>query len=138
MPSRADHILDRLDTHFIEEVGAAVSTPTRETWLSIVAGLGPQAQFGWSWPISHCDPPICVPYCPEIIDEQTKDLTDEDLSQYLDIIEFVCDSHISHWLVEPDAEERQRRVEEELLEMFPATLDLWSRVQLAVLDAATN
>lgn len=132
--SRAELIKTRLDDHFMKEVEAAVSTPDAELWRTLVDQLGPQAMFGWSWPIAHDDPPILVPYCPEIIDEQTADLNETDFVSYLEIIEWVVDTHITMWETESDPVVRTALIEDELGEQFPSKLNVWMQVRLAVLD----
>lgn len=135
---RSDYIKAQLDHHFMDMSGVAVSTPTEELWRALADGLGPQAVYGWSWPIDYDDPAMLVPYCPEIIAEQTKHLTDDELEAYLKVIEWVCDGHCRLWFDEDDPAERQRRVEEEMYERFPGSLDIWNAVQLAALDHCTR
>lgn len=100
----------------------------------MVDELGPQAMFGWSWPIAHTGPPFLIPYCPEIIDEQTAELTDEELTEYTNIIRWVCQTHIILWNQESDPVKRQCLIEDELAETWPGSLDVWNNVRIMVLD----
>ena len=115
-------------------VGIAVSTPDEITWYAIGEGLGPQSVFGWSWPITHDDPPFVIPLCPEVIDHQTEHLSDEELEDYLRVIEWMGQSHILFWREISDSAERQRRIEDEMASNYPASLEVWDELRLRVLD----
>lgn len=124
--SRAQYIKDRLDAHFLDEIGVAVAVPEPVWWVAHQDDLGSMAILGWAWPFYNPDSEedesvsmVTVPYCPEIIDGQTAELDDEHLSAYLTLIEFVNDLHIAYWDDEVDDDERQRMIAAELLEEMP-------------------
>lgn len=132
--SRAQHIKEVLDHHFQVEIEIAVATPEAAQWRGLIDELGPQAIYGWSWPIEHDAPAILMPYCPEIIDEQTADLDDDELKEYLDVIKWVGQSHILWWFETPDPAARQRRIENEMNVKYRGSLGVWDAVRLSVLD----
>jgi hypothetical protein len=128
--SRARQIQERLDAHFIGEVEVAVATPEPAWWAENHPTVGSWASLGWGSPVpnSQHDPAkgtsaIIVPYCPEVIDEQTAGLTDEELDEYLGVVVYVTDMHITYWAIE-DIEQRHQIIMEELGEQFPASARL--------------
>ena len=122
---RAYDIRIRLDGHFLNDVEVAVATPEPSWWWERYDTLGEFSILGWGLPVPTPDfepgtsiSPIIVPYCPEIIDEQTGELTLLELCAYLDIVEWFCDQWIIHWAVE-DLDERYQVVDGMLAERFP-------------------
>lgn len=123
---RASRIKDRFDDHFLREVGVSVATPEPQWWWDRMDQYGSLAVLGWAWPQTNPRAtddndihPIIVPYCPEIIDEQAAELTDAVFDGYLDIIQWVLDTHISEWDI-TDGEERHTLVSLMLETEFPA------------------
>ena len=121
---RADHIKNCLDRHFLDEINVAVATPEPTWWWNNVAIFGRLGPLGFGPPVSNPehkpggDTPMIVAYCPEIIDEQTQDLTDEELDAYLELIHFILDLHLVTW-DEPDQDVRHDGIEAMLAEHYP-------------------
>jgi hypothetical protein len=139
--NRTTHIQEQLAEHFVNASGLAVTSFEPDAWRCALPDLGFYGPFGWAWPIPDDrpdEPAFMVRICPEIIDEQTAGLPDEDLNRYLLLIEFVCDSHVYYWFDEPDVEARHRKIEDELHRDWSTSLDRWSSIQLQVLDSQSS
>lgn len=85
----------------------------------------PRLELRWMWTISS-----------EIIAAQTMILRDDELADYLDVIEVICDLHITHHALPDD--DRLRLIESTVFNLGPGSLTLMGRVQMAVLDAPTR
>lgn len=143
---RAGRIREQLDKHFRTEIGVSVATAEPQWWWDRIESYGSLAILGWAWPVhnpeSEWDPSknaIIVPYCPEIIDEQTAELDEGSFAAYLTLIQYVVDLHIAYWNETADDEERHRRIDAELLDEIPSLHRLLhDALALAALRLATG
>lgn len=124
--SRVQSIIAELTQH-LTETGLGIDIRSIEQWQD-------QTPLGWAWPAIYRDDGLEVRICPELIDAQTVDLSDEDLQEYLDVIEWVCDSHVLFAQTESDPAARQVLIEDELYELYPGALDRWFAMRVAALD----
>lgn len=129
-PPRAAQIRRRLDRHFLEGVEIGVATPEPVWWWERSGGFGTPAILGWTYPIVNPDflkgeevSPYIAPYCPEIIDAQTTNMTESQLDDYLNVIEWVCDMHLTLWEEIEDPSDRFEEVLMRLREEHPASYD---------------
>lgn len=124
---RTDYIRSRLVTHFADDLELPLVDVPPEEWAAMLAidhPCGPTAIAGWAWPCWLETPNnIIVTFCFERITEVTADLTVEDLDDYLDLIEYMCDLHIAYWDLQ-DPWLRHQRVMDEVAEKFPGSLEL--------------
>ena len=128
--SRAEEIKTRLTEHFAS-VGVAVTAAHKDAWNSFPPA--PRHSYGWIPPIAFGEPALCVCFCPELLDEQTTWLDEEQLDHYLSVIEFTIDRHVQYWGEMPE-EELARRVDGEIIDHFPTSMSLLNRVQMRALD----
>lgn len=140
--SRADDIRTRLTKYFLDEIGCPVSPMPSDEWDLIVDELGPYARFGIAWPMPFAEegePPLIIPFQAELIADVTSQLSDEDLSDYLDAVEHLGELQIIERLADDgevavDSETALRNAEAELDKEFPGTVDLLQRTQFNALD----
>lgn len=114
---RAAIIRQTLDDHFLGN-DARVSTPEPIWWWNSVHALGSIAKLGWTYPTPG-DGVLVVPYCPEIIDAQTIGMTEEELVEYVGVIQWVVDTHMLTWTDWADSEDRHAIVDAQLKETWP-------------------
>lgn len=126
--SRAYRIQKNLDNHFLNEVQVAVAVPEPSWWWERYTSYGDLAILGWAWPQPNFEPTdtvdsdIIVPYCPQVIDEITEEMSDEVLEAYLTLIKYVIDLHIVHWDEYPPGDhddERHKVVVDEMTRDMP-------------------
>lgn len=91
---RADHIRRRLRAHLIDVLNIPEVLPL-DQWDTTVDTL--HAPYGFCVPRDRK-----VAFCPELMAEVTRDLSDDDLEAYLDAVEFEIDFHGGHPELEPD------------------------------------
>jgi hypothetical protein len=123
MPDRASIIDTRLANHFHNDIGVNVSTPEPTWWWNNLDTLGPWGVLGIGIPINHPDTgEIIVPFCPQVIEEQTRTYTDEEFVQYLLLLQSVLDYYIIEH-EETDRNERHHLVVSRLTANSPEGLD---------------
>lgn len=136
---RATLIREILDRTVMHDLGLAAATPEPTQWRDMDDVIGPNGPFGLAWPIDHGDEdpdhPVLIGYCPEIIDEQTAHLSDEELQQYLDVLIFVITKSVANWTPDADRLTLVQRAENELYEAVPGAMDLVNSVQLRAVEA---
>lgn len=142
MAVRNRTIRERLDKHFLEGVDVPVATPEPTWWWSNAAMFGPPAKLGWGvpqWNPESTDDndihPLIIAYCPEVIDEQTADLTDEELDEYLKAVEWTMDNHIVLLFEIRDDDVRHATILERLEQEFPVSYKVLRDIE-AVVDFA--
>jgi len=130
----ADQILSRFDDYWLNSIGhTAVATTPKHVWLALPideATLG--GRFGWCWPVRHSDPAhpdfhYLVGCCPEILAEITAHLSDEDRSEYLNAVEWLCSTYLAE--MDSDQPDLASRLRERLAENFPGTARLMDDVE---------
>lgn len=138
-PARNKRIRENLDEHFLKTIGVSVATPEPWWWNAYGPQYGPLAPLGWAWPVFNPNAttdesihPIMIPYCPEIIDFQTTDFSDEALDGYLATIKAVLTKHIILWDEIEDDAARHKEVEVQMIlelpEMHTLLQDMLARV----------
>lgn len=121
--SREEMIHDRLIRYLIEDLGAAASPMDRSKWDEYSADLGPSARFGVSWPVPYTsEHPFTVGFQPQVLAEVTAELSDEDLSDFLDAIETLIAIQISHLCDGLDRHEAISRAAEEMTDSMPGSM----------------
>lgn len=104
-----------------------------EDWRALP--LVPQYRFGWTPPFSinadGIDVDVIVIISPQVIDEVTAHLDENDLEMYLTVIELAVGTYLQLRGLAPEAIEREL---EELL-MAATALPLRSAVEMHALDA---
>lgn len=138
LTARAEHIRDRLSRHWLIEVGAATSPMPIEDWHIAAGDLGPHARFGAGWPMPWDEPKLIVPFCAEIIDKVTAELSEEDLDTYLSAVEYLVDLEIGFILDGISREEAVVLAEDQLSETGPGSLVLLSDTQATALDRSVG
>lgn len=131
---RAEHIRDRLSRHWLIEVGAATSPMPIEDWHIAADDLGPHARFGLGWPMPWDEPQLIIPFCPELIDQVTCQLSEADLDTYLGACEFLVDVELGHIVDGLSREQAVVVAEDTLNEVGPGSLVLFTDTQLEALD----
>jgi hypothetical protein len=97
--------------------------------------VGPvDGPFGYAMPGSGPERELVFRFDPDVLSAQTRHLDDDRFVYYLDVLEFVADTHIT--LCDRPYEEQLRAVEDELYDRARGSLRLWSEVQARALDAA--
>lgn len=107
--------------------------PAADWYLHL--GSCPQAKYGWTFPD---DDHIIL--CPQIIALQAGRFDDVTFKTYLDAIGWMASRYLSAQEAPPAItyEERMEaltRIEDELYDLSPPSLAVYSRVQLSVLDS---
>jgi hypothetical protein len=131
--SRIDYITQELHNHWVNLVCIPVILVVDEEWDSnAIEELGPVAACGWAWPLYTDDDERIVTICPEIIAQTTEHLHQEHLDDYLGIIEFVVDRHITLMVGDPDMDpwDRHKKILDNLQEDHPAALGLLQEIQV--------
>lgn len=100
-----------------------------DEWNDEFLGIDPNTRFGWSTEEIGA-------FCPELIAQQTADLNEEDLNDYLTAIFWILDRHIVLLWENPEMsrDERHRQIEDDLYDIGAGSIDLLNHVQLKVLD----
>lgn len=113
--------------HF-QYIGMDCASIPIEEWGEYVAYEN-RARFGWS--VDELGD-----FCPDLIAEQIAHLDEDDRQHYVEMILWFCDRHVVLAHEEPDLDEddRHRRIEDELYDRAPGSLDLVSAVELNALD----
>ncbi len=75
-------------------------------------------------------------YCKVIIAEQTTRLSDTELRQYLDVIHYYVNLHITY--CETPVALRDKIIEEDLWKVAPGSMVFLNQVQMAVLDTVNS
>lgn len=127
-------ILDRLDRYWASIGHVHIATTSKQIWLDMGvddAALG--GRFGWCWPGPYQDPAdpsaqILVAYCPEILAEILAHLSDEDRSEYLNAVEYLCSRFIGS-IERADDPGFRDELFAELAENFPSTAQLLDEVE---------
>lgn len=133
MPNRQAHI----ETEFSEHMRSITAVPlplSRKRWEH-EAPTDPMRlhrPFGWMPPFEQVAGFVVFPFCAELINEQTQDLSDADFATYLTIILFSCDLHVTH-RARP-VEDREQLIDRTLYDIAPTAMALLSRVQMSALD----
>lgn len=137
---RATLIREILDSKIMRDMGLAAATPEPVQWRDMDDVVGPYGPFGMAWPIPHDDDdhPILIGFCPEIIDEQTDDLSDEELQEYLDALTFIMSKCVAIFYSEPDRLKRVHIAENEMYDEAPEAMQLVNRVQLRAVNARAS
>lgn len=141
--TRAHRIKTRLDRHFMYTVDIAVARPEPTWWReqARVGALGPMCPLGFGWPVPNPDhlpnedgegtSAIIMGYSPEIINDQTQDLTDDELDDYIIAVQWYGDMHIVLW-EEEDPKVRHDQIMETMETDLPMAARLFKE-QLALL-----
>lgn len=136
--SRADHIRDRLVTHWTEVMTVSVSTIPPEKWPHCVEDFGPTARFGVGWPmppILDPDDIFTIPFCAEVIADVTADLTDAELTQYLMGIEQITSLVFVNMLTKGmESAAALQKAEDQMYDAFPEGMMAMALTQAAYLD----
>jgi hypothetical protein len=105
---RAFKIRQRLDHHYLGVLEVHVATPEPMWWWDHLPAFGPMGPLGWGWPVLNAgsDTPILITSCPEIIDQQTSLMSNAELDEYLNLIEFCIDLQVAYWTTEERPVER--------------------------------
>lgn len=93
----------------------------------------PQARYGWTFPTS--DSLLVV--CPQIMAMQVSRFDDLTFKQYLEAIGWMIGRYIELFQAPPPPGYEAQilcRIEDELYDLSPPALSVYSRVQLSVLD----
>lgn len=130
---RLPYIKSRLLDH-LGEIGATAEVlapfawyqdtsfdPTNRYWPSGLAPASLSKEHGWR-----------LRLCPQLIVSSTRTMSDDDLEDYLQAIQWVIDNHAVKF--EIPISERSDKVEAELHELAPGSLALVQLVQIAALD----
>lgn len=138
----------RLEEHF-KQLGEAAGLPggcpigilSPDTWAGLVAAHPlTEVRWGYGYPrpvdLGPDRPGLIVGFCPEIIAGQTMHLHNDDLTAYLDAVEWMLDMHIALFDEITNPEERARQVEDRLYDEGTGHLAVISAVQAAALDAS--
>jgi hypothetical protein len=120
---RRTYLTERLLAHF------------RDIHLPVEVGPVP-GPFGYTMPGAGPEQEEVFRFDPDVVAAQTAHLDDEQFIAYLDVVEFVADTHVT--LYELPFDERLRWVEDELYDCFPGSLRLWTDVQVRALDTAAH
>ena len=150
--NRTEQVTLRLSSHILD-VGILPMYLSKEAWakaeLEDPSNL--HKPFGWAPPIAgdpdashpencscyHCsngdDPEVIwLPFCADIIAEQSAHLDDEQFSNYLDVITWTISMQITYrhlpW------EEREALIDKQLVDDAEGSMRLLNEVQMAVLD----
>lgn len=134
MTDRYEHIRSKLHEHFVEDLEIPMYEMSLLEWHVRLADrdhtLGPTAIAGWAWPCWEEETTnIVTLFCPERIRQVTEDLSDEELDDYLIVLDYMCDLHIALW-DEVDPWKRHRQILDEVSTQFPGSLDLLQSVGL--------
>lgn len=130
----ADQILSRFDDYWVNSIGhTAVATTPKHVWFSLPIDettLG--GRFGWCWPAEHDDPEhngfhFLVAYCPEILAEITAHLDDDDRSEYLNGVEWMCSMYLAD--MESGTDGLADRIRAQLADSFPVTAHIMAEVE---------
>lgn len=130
--TRCAHIKDHLSATLTRCAAVAIEMDP-ERWKAATEPGNLRRLYGWVPPYPQTPVgPFVLEYCPEIIDAQTKDLSDDELDQYLEAIGFHASMHIQHH--ERTIEERELLIDRTLYDIGPGSIALMSQVQLAAMD----
>ncbi len=133
MTTRANRIQITLDHHFHDDIEVSVSTPEPTWWWDNINTLGPWGVLGIGIPVNHPGTgELIVPYCPQIIEEQTRHCDDNELDQYLALLQLVLDLYITHHDID-DRNDRHDVVEREIASSSPQGLEAIA-IQIEVLE----
>jgi hypothetical protein len=122
MPDRASIIDTRLANHFHSEIEVNIATPEPTWWWNNIDTLGPWGVLGIGIPVNNPDTDeLIVPFCPQIIEEQTRLYTDDEFDDYLTLLQTVLDYYILYHDV--DRNERHDLVMSRLQDTSPKGLD---------------
>lgn len=130
---RSDLIAERLERSFREDFQCAVSVVTAETWRGLP--LEPRFRFGYMppVPVTNVGDSFLVSVSAELIDEVTAGLDDELLDVYLTAVETFVGAHLM--LPAESTDETVKRVEDDLYERAPESLELMTEVEANAIDA---
>lgn len=92
--------------------------------------------FGWMPPYQRAPGLFVLRFCPTIIEAQTAHLDDTQLEEYLNVLSFSADLHITHW--ERPPEDRERLIDRTLYDIAPGSMQLLNDVQMRAMDTAGN
>jgi hypothetical protein len=125
---RADIIRERIDRFVLDELLMAVATPTVEEWERLDRK---HTRFGWAPPVKR-DGEIVIAYQPDLIDEWTAHLDDEDFDTILETIEFLIAMQAHYLDAAPAMTEDQRvsQAESDLYDEAGRGLEYLSIVQM--------
>jgi len=117
-----------------------VSLPlNRKRWDSETDAKADPLHRPYGWMAPTIRPPIgpfIFPFCPDVINEQTWDLSDDELDEYLETLGFCVSMHIQHH--ERTPEDREQLIDRTLYDIGPGSMALLSRVQMKAMDARTE
>ena len=140
---RAQRISEVL-TRNLQEIGVVVSAASLEEWEAYPHRASPTWRLGVVGPLPYPepgapampdDPPYLMAIAPAYIEALTDDFDEEKLGDLLDAVLYVADMMIAWGRTIPDERERFTAIEEELLELWPGSLELMSDIEFRSLDA---
>lgn len=131
--SRREYIRDELSGHLLDQSVAVVAI-SADVWQA-QEGLGDRFRFGWmpGTPMDEDELLFVMSISPELIDKITQDLSNAELTRYLEVIKLFLDDLVATAFDESPAEV-MRRTEEHLYATAPDELALLSRVEANALD----
>jgi hypothetical protein len=126
--TRAEQIERTLDDHFVE-IGTIPVVKSLGVWIADIDTL--HTPFGYNRPI-WIDHRSFVAFCPELIEQTTAELSDQDLADYLTCVKVQLDYYIAHY--EMTDEESTEWFDRYLANEFLGSMALMNEIQLNWLD----
>lgn len=115
---RAPRIAAELTGHFTHKINVAVATPEPTWWHQQPddSELGPMCALGFAWPVPNPEGPSAMifAFSPELINDQTQDLTDDEVDDYIAAIKWYGDMHIILSDDDDDPRSRHRQIMESM------------------------
>lgn len=130
---RVDLITRRFTEHF-EDIGAVPIPKTLTEWEEVEPRTNLRISLGFRRPTPDTDG-VAI-FCPELVARQTEHLDDDELTQYLDAVQWTVDLETT--LYEHDLEEATQMADAALAEKAPGSLRLLTEVQMAWLDRSSG
>lgn len=133
MSSRTETIQKYFEGHMKRCATLAVPLSTRH-WCFEAPEDRVHRPYGWLPPYQTARGTFVFRFCPEVIDAQTSHLDEDALEEYLEVLVFSADLHITQW--ERPIEERDRLIDRTLYDIGPGSMRLLNEVQMKALDEA--
>ncbi len=130
--NRTKRIKTQLHKHFVDELELDTTVVTTQKWKE---QLLPARFYGWAYPYETTEAYV-IEYCPELIAEQTQTLSDEELDDYLLLIEYLIDASIAQMNIPKSG--RITSVETQLMEINPSAFKFLSDVEMMMIDATSG
>ena len=127
---RARQIEQRLVLLLRDELRCRVEIASAHAWRLLP--VEPRYRFGYGPPVLTQPATVVVRFSPELLDEITCWLSDDDLDIYLMAVETFLAAHLV--LRDLTSDEIMQRLENELLDDAPRALQLMSTVELRAID----